>query len=219
MPLSAHGPRLRLALLLLAALAYAALSHGLMLHAGDQPWAVAVLVGPALFALLALAVSRRHLPGVLCTGTGFAALAMLVAFGAISDVNRLYLMQHVGIHLALGMSFAFTLRRGGQPAITAIATRVHGSLSPAMQVYTRRVTALWTIYFFGVAALSIWIFTGLSWSRWSLFANLIAPLCVACLFLGEHLVRYLLHPEFERSSLIDTLRACGTAPTSELTGR
>lgn len=215
MPLSARNPKLRVALLLLAALAYAALSHALMLHAGGRPWAVAVLLGPALLALLALAISRRHVPAVLGLLATFAALAALVAQGTISDVNRLYLMQHAGIHLALGASFAFTLRRGGQPAITAIATRVHGRLSAPMQDYTRRVTSLWTLYFIGMAVLSVCIYASAPWNRWSMFANLITPLCVVGLFVGEHMVRYLLHPEFERSSLIDTLRACAAPPPSE----
>lgn len=214
MPLIARRVSLRLGLLLLAALAYAALSHALMLHAGDRPWAVAVLLGPALLTVLAIALSRRHFPAVACTLGALAALVVLVAAGAISEPSRLYLAQHVGIHLALGASFAFTLRRGGQPAISAIATRVHGRLPAPMQDYTRRVTVLWTGYFFGMAALSVWIHGSLSWSSWSLYANLITPLCIGTLFIGEFLVRYLLHPEFERSSLIDTLRACGAAPSS-----
>jgi hypothetical protein len=35
---------------------------------------------------------------------------------------------------------------------------------------------------------------------------------IAALFVGEHLLRYRLHPEFERVSLLDTVRAYRNAP-------
>lgn len=215
MPLSASASSWRVAALLLAALAYAALSHVLMLYAGDQPWAVAVLLGPALLALLALATARGHRGAVLGALAALAVLAALTAHGAISDVNRLYLAQHAGIHLALGASFACTMREGGQPAITAIATRVHGALPQPMQAYTRKVTGLWALYFFGMAVLSVGIYAHLSWNAWSLFANLITPGTVVCVFVGEYLVRYVLHPEFERASLTATLRICSAGPSCE----
>ena len=37
-------------------------------------------------------------------------------------------------------------------------------------------------------------------STWSLLANLLTPAVVAALFVGEHLLRYRLHPEFERAA-------------------
>jgi len=200
--------KLRLALLLSAGLAYAALSHGLMLHAGDRPWAVAVLIAPALAALLAIATAKRHLPAAFAA---LAALGVLAVLAVIGDVTWLYLAQHAGIHLALGASFAYTLRRGGQPAISAIAARVHGHLSAPMRRYTRRVTTVWASYFLAMAALSVLMYAALPWSVWSLYANLITPLCMAVLFVSEHLLRYLLHPEFERASLLDALRASGAA--------
>ena len=36
---------------------------------------------------------------------------------------------------------------------------------------------------------------------------MLSPLCVGALFVGEHLVRYRLHPEFERTRMIDAVRA------------
>jgi hypothetical protein len=38
-------------------------------------------------------------------------------------------------------------------------------------------------------------------------ANLLTPLLVGALFIGEYLLRYRLHPEFERTRLIDAVRA------------
>ncbi len=42
---------------------------------------------------------------------------------------------------------------------------------------------------------------------------------VAVLFLGEYLLRYRLHPEFERTRLIDTVRAFYGAPVDTHTRR
>ncbi|GAP37293.1 hypothetical protein [Piscinibacter sakaiensis] len=189
-------------------LAYAALSHALMLHAADRPWAAAALLAPGVLAGAgwALAQGRR---GLLLGCT--LVLAGLVAWslaGSQASVQHLYLAQHAGIHVALGAVFGASLRIGATPMITGFARRVHrAGLSPAMAAYTRRLTAVWAGYFFAMAALSVALFAAAPWSAWSLFANLLTPASVALLFLGEHLLRYRLHPEFERAHWRDALRA------------
>lgn len=201
-------PDWRLASWLMAAVAYALLSHGLMLYAADRPWAVAALLGPGLLALggFALAGGRTvWLAGVALAG---AALALVTWHGGVGDVNRLYLAQHAGIHLALAVSFAYTLRLGGVPMISAFALRVHANgLTPDMWRYTRTLTGVWAFYFAAMALASVAIFSALSWSAWSLFANLLTPLFAVALFGGEHLLRYRLHPEFERANWREALRA------------
>lgn len=200
-------PDWRLVLGLLAAAAYALLSHGLMLYAADRPWAVAALLGPLLLAGLGFALKRRNLPAVVLMLLAGAGLLVAVARGGIGPVNRLYVAQHVGIHLALCASFGLTLWRSPVSLIGQIAERVHGGLTPAMNAYTRRVTAVWTGYFLGMALLSLWVYARHSWDSWSLLANLITPLAIGGLFVGEYLLRYRLHPEFERSTLMSAVRA------------
>ncbi len=200
-------PDWRLVLGLLAAAAYALLSHGLMLYAADRPWAVAALLGPLLLAGLGFALKRRNLPAVALMLLAGAGLLVAVARGGIGPVSRLYVAQHVGIHLALCASFGLTLWRSPVSLIGQIAERVHGRLTPAMAAYTRRVTAVWTGYFLGMALLSLWVYARHSWDSWSLLANLITPLAIGGLFVGEYLLRYRLHPEFERSTLMSAVRA------------
>jgi uncharacterized membrane protein len=91
--------------------------------------------------------------------------------------------------------------------ISGIAARVHGGLTPEMAAYTRRLTQVWAGYFLGMAGLSCWIYGALPWSVWSFFANIATPLSAGLLFVGEYGVRYVLHPEFERASLADAVRA------------
>lgn len=203
----------RLGLGLLAAAAYALLSHWLMLYAADKPWAVAALLGPVLAVGLGIALKRRDRRSLAGVALAAAGLAALVARGGVGDVNRLYLLQHVGIHLALFASFGATLLPGRLSLIGGVAQRVHGTLSPAMVAYTHRVTRMWAIYFLAMALLSLWVHATQPWSAWSLLANLLTPVAVVALFVGEHFLRYRLHPEFERIGLIEVVRAYSrTAP-------
>jgi uncharacterized membrane protein len=197
---------------------YALMSHQLMLHAAAAPWAVAALFGPLLLVPLAMAWRQRQ-PALLAAAlVGAAALVAVVAAGGLGDVRRLYLAQHMVVHLALGASFAWTLAGGRTALITRLARRVH-RVSPAMAVYTRSLTRLWVGYFFGMAALSLAVFALLPWTAWSLLANLLTPLAITGLFVGEHALRYRLHPEFERVTLGDMLRAYRQRDASEAPGR
>ena len=196
-----------------AVVAYAVLSHQLMLHAAEAPWAVAAIFGPLLLPCLALAWRRGNRLVLALTAAALAALVFIVAAGGLGDVRRLYLAQHVGMHLALGLSFAASLRGPGLTLVGQMARRVHGGrLSPEMQAYTVHVTRLWAGYFFGMAALSVGVFVMASWPAWSLLANLLTPAAIALLFVGEYIVRYWLHPEFERVKLADAVRAFQDRP-------
>ena len=204
----------RLGLGLLAAAGYALASHWLMLYAADRPWAVAALLGPLLLAGLGWALRQRDRRLLASLACAVALLAALVARGGVGDVNRLYLLQHAGIHFALFASFAATLRPGRLSLIGVLAQRVHGHLTPAMAGYTRRVTLLWSGYFLAMTLASVIVYFACAWSTWSLLANLLTPLLIAALFVGEYLLRYRLHPEFERSTLACAIRAYGQRPAS-----
>jgi uncharacterized membrane protein len=184
-----------------AVLAYALASYALMAHAPGHPWAVAALFGPLLLAVTAAGWHRRHLPTLLvCAGVA-ALLAAVVARGGVRDLHRLYLLQHAGIHLALGWGFAVSLRRGTTPLITMLAERVHERLTPDMRAYTRVLTLAWAAYFGAMVLLSVAVYALAPWRWWSFFATLVTPASAVAFFVGEHLWRYRRHPEFERASL------------------
>jgi len=199
----------------LALAGYALLSHGLMVLAGDQPWAVAALLGPLVLAVAGVAWQHRHLPTLLVCTAALGWLAWIGASGQSQSINRLYLLQHAGIHLALGCAFASTLRPGATPLITALAARAHGTMTPVKALYTRRVTALWAGYFGVMVVLSLALYAWAPWWLWSLFANLATPVAAIGLFTGEHWLRYRLHPEFERASMLQALRAYRNKPVVE----
>lgn len=195
-----------MALLLLAAVGYAGVSHWMMLYHAAEPWAVAVLLGPLWLTGLGLAGSRFGAAGLALAGLAGAAAFGLVLLGEAGDPNRLYVLQHVGINALLCGWFGGTLRAGRLSLIGQFAQRVH-PLSPAMRLYAAQVTRVWTLYFALMVVVSLAVYALLPFAAWSLLANLLTPLMVAALFVGEHLVRYRLHPEFERTRLIDAVRA------------
>lgn len=208
---------LRLALGLGAVALYAVASHALMVHAAEAPWAVAALFGPLLLPVLALAWRRRNLLLLGATVMGLVALVFIVAAGGLGDVKRLYLAQHAGFHLALGLSFLASLFGGGPALVTQMARRVH-ALSPAMEAYTVRLTWMWVAYFLGMVVTSVAVFLLMPWEAWSLLANVLTPVLLGIVFVGEHWIRYQLHPEFERATLAQMIRAARQPATDPRTG-
>lgn len=199
---------LRLVAAALASVLYLLGCHWLMTSAPPSPWNVVALLTPMLAALASAAwqAGQRWRFGVAVAAIG--VLCALATFGVQVPANGLYLAQHVGINLGLGLWFAGTLRQPGDRAlITLLAARVHGVLAPAMVDYTRRLTRLWVAFFFATAAASLLLFASVAFDHWAEFSNLVCPAAIAMLFVGERLLRYRLHPEFERASLADQIRA------------
>lgn len=200
-------PPWRLALGLAVVAGYMVASHLLMTHAPDAPWAVAVILGPLLLAAIAWASQRRDLTSLVSVAVAITGLVGIVVRGGVQDVNRLYVLQHAGVHLTLGLAFAMSLRAPpGRSLIGLLASRIH-HLTPAMEHYTHAVTRAWSIYFLAMTAASLVVYAAMPWSAWSVFANLVTPLAAVLMFVGEHQLRYRRHPEFERVSLADGLRA------------
>jgi uncharacterized membrane protein len=203
---------------------YGVLSHQLMLHAAQAPWAVAALFGPLVVGVALAALPqpgpRRTLTWVACAGV-VVVLVITVLHGGVRDMQLMYVLQHAGIHLALAWGFGITLRPGNTALITAMAARLHTVFTPAMRAYTRWLTGLWVVYFLGMVVVSVLIYTLAPWAWWSAFCNLATPVLAVAFFVGEHFVRYVRHPEFERVSLraafsaYQNTPAAGTARTTE----
>ena len=155
--------------------------------AANEALQAIVFTEPRWMALLALAGQAFTEPG--------------------TPMTWLYLAQDIGIHLFLALGFASTLRPGRKALITLVAEKIHRQFTPAMAAYTRQLTGLWVIYFMGMALLSAAIYALAAFDTWALYANLISPLSVAVVFVAEYVVRYRLHPEFERASLSEAIQS------------
>ena len=195
------------AVVALAGVAYVLGTHWLMTTANASPWNVVGVLGPMLVLVAwgAWRAAQRWLAlGAAALLLGLCAQALL---GVRVSPPALYVAQHVGINLFLAVLFGSTLRTGHKPFITTLAERVHRVITADMAAYMRKTTLAWTLYFVGMAVLSVALYALAPFDAWALFANLLTPLAVALMFVGEYLLRYRLHPEFERASIADAIRA------------
>jgi uncharacterized membrane protein len=196
-------PPLWPALLLVAFVAaYAVLSNGLMVHAANAPYTVALLFGPLLLAVAGVGWRRRQWLTLAGCVLLLGVLAVVVARGGVRDAQRLYVLQHAAVHAVLAWGFALTLRGGATPLITAVAHGVHTRLgqgfTPEMAHYTRALTRAWALYFVGMIAVSLLLYALAPWAWWSFFCTVLTPLAAVAAFVAEHFWRYHRHPEFPR---------------------
>ena len=197
----------RVAGVALLSAAYVLGGHWLMTRAPESPWNVVGVLAPML-AAVAIGAWRAGQHGLGGAATlAIAALCAQALLGVHLAAPLLYLAQHAGINLFLAFGFGSTLRAGHTALITTMARRVHREFTPAMAIYTRKVTWAWTLYFVAMAGVSVALYAFASFATWALFANLLTPLAIGLMFGGEYLLRYRLHPEFERSSIADAIRS------------
>jgi uncharacterized membrane protein len=186
---------------------YVGVSHWLMTRAPASPWNMVGVLAPMLaaIALGAWRANQRWL-GALSTVL-LVALCAQAVIGLQLAPGLLYMAQHVGVNAMLAAGFGSTLRAGHTPLITTLARRVHRNFTPEMQVYTRKCTLAWTLSCGGIALVSVALYAFAPFDTWAFFANLVSPVTVAVMFGGEYLLRYRLHPEFERASVADAIRS------------
>jgi len=196
----------RLVLAASASLAYITGSQWLMTKAPASPWAAFVLLTPMLVVVAIWAWGAQQRWASLCAVGGIAALLARAIIGGAANVEKLYLAQHLLIHLFLATWFGSSLRRGVRPIVSGLAARVHRQMTAPMWRYTRNVTIAWTAYFISMALLSVLLYATASFDSWAVFANLLTPVAVMAMFAGEYLLRYWLHPDFERVSMLDAVR-------------
>jgi uncharacterized membrane protein len=197
----------RIVAVLSLSLAYIAASHWLMTAAPATPWNAVLVLAPMLLTIAWGAWRGGQRPLAVLSALSVVALCVQARLPKPLSTQVLYLVQHVGINLFLAVGFGGTLRTGQQALITTLAARVHRQFTPDMAAYTRKLTLAWTVYFVAMALLSLGLYAFARFETWALFANVLTPLAVATMFGGEYWLRYRLHPEFERASLVDAIRS------------
>ena len=195
------------ALVVLACVAYQYLVHSSVSNAQSGPLHLVLMWLPlALLAGWAVARSANKLVWL----TAVLAIGLIVYL--LEHQDRLGLaatsgISHAAAYLFLLWYFGRTLARGREPAITRFARRVHGALPPAMELFTRRLTIAWCIFFSAqlIAAALLLAFAPLG--AWSLFINLLNLPLLAVMFVGQMVYRAIRHPDFPRASLLQAVQA------------
>jgi uncharacterized membrane protein len=182
-------------------------------HVGSTGWGNAdfnavVAVLPMAVALL---MALWRLPTAALRVVGLLGLLAAVVWlwpQLRHNVPLLYYLQHLGIHVALGVLFGKSLLGPGEALITRMARRIFAhELSDRKVRYTRNVTLAWTLFFFLNALVSTGLFIWAPAAVWSVHANVLTGPLIGVMFLVEHIWRLCVLPPHERPGIADIVRA------------
>lgn len=190
---------------------YALLAHYTNI-ARTETLGTLVALSPLVLAALSLAWHARHrIPMLgLC---GFGCAALFIAWGTLEQhFSRIYWIEHAGTQLILCLWFGRTLGAGREPMCTYFARIMHGSLTPAIERYTRQVTVAWVMFFGFMSAASTAIFLAAPLAAWSTFANFFTAPLIGLMFVAEYAVRRRLHPDMEHARFLDVVKAFWNVP-------
>lgn len=186
---------------------YSVLSHFAAADPNPDLFDAAVAMAPplALGAVLAWRSAHRLWMLLLCLGVCAALYAS--RHWLVQHFNWVFLLQHAGMQGLLGLAFGRSLLAGQVPMVSRFAAVIHGSLSPALERYTRQVTWAWTLYFSVMTSLSLLLFWLAPVAVWSVFANLLNLPLLILMFAAEYGARVVLLPASDRSGPLEAIRA------------
>lgn len=141
-------------------------------------------------------------PWLVYLGTGGGRMGSLGA-----ALVAVYGVPHTAIYVFLLWLFSRTLLPDNEPLVTGVARRVHGTLTPEIEAYTRRVTLAWCVFFAAQLGTSAWLFAFGPPDAWSLFVGVLNVPLLALMFAGEYLYRITRYPTHPRVSFARMLRA------------
>ena len=104
-------------------------------------------------------------------------------------------VPHAAINVLLAWVFGRTLVRGREALVTGFARRVHVTLPPHIESYTRRVTAAWCLFFAAQVLISALLFCIAPLDTWSLFVNVLTLPLIALMFVTEYIYRIVRFPD------------------------
>jgi uncharacterized membrane protein len=171
-------------------LAYIVLGH--YTSTAEHPALAGVVVGLIPMSALALGIAWQARRRALAVSVCIAALLLIALnLNFLRDhASWLYLTQHAGMMLMMGLSFGLTLSGSHRDALCSrIALMVHGTLDDDYLRYTWQVTLAWTLFFGSSLLISFALFFGTSTATWSTFANLLTPIFVGVMFVAEYVIR------------------------------
>jgi uncharacterized membrane protein len=170
-----------------AGLAWPVLSHAAALG-GRAEWMPGITACVAAVIAVALALGDRSARRRIAWFAALVALALAWRFAPA----LLLFLPPAAINVAFGVFFASTLRAGREPRIAGYARRERGGALPDdLARYTRRLTWIWTVYFFAAASAGLALAVFAPLAVWSAFANVASYVLVGLLFVGEYAYRRL----------------------------
>lgn len=200
---------LRLSLLTAAGSTYA--YFGYLTTTSAHPPLLSLIIGIVPLAVLAIVTawqSALRWPALALCAVVCVAVFIKLDF-LRSHLAWLYFIQHAGAMTILGIMFGSTLGSEPKDALCSrIACFVLRAKADANYLrYTWYVTLAWTVFFAACAVLSVVLFAFGPIKTWSLYANVLTPILLGAMFVGEYLIRLRALPDQKHFSIAATIRA------------
>ncbi len=150
-------------------------------------------------------------------GSHLSSIGILLTLSFISWFLWAFIKQHtglvfwmldVGLMLVLMITFGQTLLAGRKPLCVHFAEIINkGSLPAEHEIYARRVTVAWVIFFAVISITSTLLFFLTPLATWSLFVNFFTLPLVALMFICEFLLRRRLLANLPIGHVLDAVKA------------
>lgn len=172
-----------------------------MLTAGQvTPIDATLMLSPFVLAGgWALSVELGWSLAVLATAALFVAVFAAVSYISFEHSVFTFGIPHMAGNLFMMWFFARTLKEGSEPLITSVARRVHGTLLPEIESYTRMVTLAWSLFFLMQVVISVSLFSFAPLDVWSTYVNLLNIPMIILMFIVEYIYRVLRYPQHKSS--------------------
>jgi uncharacterized membrane protein len=161
-------------------------------------------------ALLILRGSKRILLLFLATVAITGVTYALSQFPVSQQFAALH-APPILISLLFAWVFGRTLKPGRVPIVSRVAELYHKELSPELAQYTRQVTVAWTLFFIFLTLETLVLSLVSDLVVWSFFINFFNYILVACMVVGEYLVRIRRLPHVPHISFVNFLRLLSKA--------
>ncbi len=198
--------RLGKVLALLVCMGYPWFVHSSYMAQQPAPLRMALTMGPLFglcFWLITLSRGRAWWPLVLLLA---GAAIYIISLQDHWSLMVAYGLPHAAINLFLLGFFGRTLLRGREALITRLARRLHGTLEPDIESYTRNVTIAWCAFFAAQVLTSILLFQFTAVSVWLMFISFFTFPLLLLMFVGEYIYRILRHRNHPRVSILKTIQ-------------
>lgn len=187
---------------LLAALAWPLASH-LAVVAGRADLLPPITSAALLLVLSVAAIRATRLGSRIVLVTAMLGIAVMSWFAPAA----LAFVAPAAIAVAAGLWFALSLLPGREPRIAVFARREHGGdLPPEVASYARRLTWVWAVLLFSLAAAGLALAVFAPMAVWSAYTNIASYVIMGAFFVAEYLWRRFRFPSRRHASFVQHLR-------------
>jgi uncharacterized membrane protein len=161
---------------------------------------------PIFLIVLAFAFKSHPLKGITLLSISSAIAWSLWPF-IMRNTSYIFWLLDVGLMAVLLITFARTLKPGRKPLCVGFAEIInHGPLPAAHEIYARRVTIAWVLFFATIILISTGLFFFSPLTIWSIFVNFVTLPLVGLMFVAEYLVRRRVLTNLPEGNVLDAVR-------------